>query len=71
MGKKIKGRELLEACYIRKFLFDNPRAYRAYVEELEEKCIPYEIIESYWQEDGRVIVTIETAYNDVPLIHFI
>lgn len=70
MGKHIKQRTLLEAAYVRKFRFDNMTAFKAYVEKLEEHCIPYEILEVYHMDDHSHVVTIATAYNNAPLMKF-
>ena len=70
MGKKIRGRELLEACYVRKFKFENPRALRRYLDELDREEIPYVILELYYHDDDEVLITLETQYNNVPLLRF-
>ena len=69
MGKKIRGRELLEACYVRKFRFESPRALRMYLDNLDRDEIPYVILELYHNDD-EVLITLETQYNNVPLLRF-
>lgn len=69
MGKKIRGRELLEACTVRKFRFESPRALRMYLDNLDRDEIPYVILELYHNDD-EVLITLETQYNNVPLLRF-
>ncbi len=67
MGKKIKGRELLEACYVRRFKFENKTAFLSYIDSLKGK-IEYRVTGFNFLPDGSIIAVIVSAYNNVPLI---
>lgn len=67
MGRKIQGRELLEACYVRKFRFDSLVDYSNYIEVLNESKIDYDIL-SLHNDCGVVTAIIATSYNATPLL---
>ena len=62
--RKIKGRELQRAGYVREFIFTDTKALSAYLKTLRGK---WYILDQTILTDGRMKVTIVQQYNDVPL----
>lgn len=63
-----KAKELLAAGYIRDIRFRDNSEYELYICKLDNRHTEYKILESYVQEDGKVIIRILQQYNNSPLI---
>ena len=63
-----KKRELLAAGLVKDYRFRDHEALEAYIYDLEQKKIRYEILEKANCEDGTVLLRISVGYNQTPLI---
>lgn len=59
---------LLAAGLCRDFAFFSESDYHAYLEQLEERYVDYEVLEEYQKDDGFFYVRIVTQYNNSDLI---
>ena len=61
-------KKVLAACLKEVIQFDSVKEMYVYIGKLRERKIPHTCISHTETADGKVVLTINKAYNNVPLI---
>lgn len=60
-------KRILSACLNQTLSFETQRDYRIYLDGLERKQIPFQILEKTARGDGSLLVRMKRAYNNYPV----